>query len=173
MTAHSGKGWLLKMRIVGATFAVCSSPIGFGVFAIMFHNYYAGIANAIVGIIGAFNLHLHLSFKNDLLTEKYSSKALAALKWTFLAVGLLGLVAAITFFSVAAVHKIPVLPIETSMILPGIQSFLVVQECATHFFCRRKYLRLLGESDRANLVHEEQVDYNSTANGSAGDSVMA
>jgi len=160
MSEQTGKGWLLTVRIVGATFAACSAPVGFAVFAILFHNYFAGVANAIVGIIGAFNLHLHLTFKHNRLAEKYSAKSLKVLKWAAIVLGLLGLVAAFTFFCLAAIEKIPVLPIQTSMILPGIQSLLVVQECATHFFCRRKYLNLLSETDRANLVEEVEATDN-------------
>jgi len=168
MAEQTGKGWLLQLRIAGATFAVCSAPVGFCVFAILFHNYFAGVANAIVGVIGGFNLHLHLSFKKDAFTQNYSSKWLTVLKWASVIVGFFGLVAAFTFFCLAGIHKIPILPIGNSMILPGIQSLLVVQECATHFFCRRKYLKLTGESDRTHIVDESE----GSANGSATVSVV-
>ena len=128
---------------------------------------FSGCANILVGFVGCFNLHLHLSFKNDTFTTKYGSRSLRILKWGAVALGLMGLAAAVSFFVTATVLKIPMIPIQHSLILPGIQSLLIFQECAIHFFCRRKYTNLSVESDRSVLVDNEiEADQSSTTSSS-------
>lgn len=154
-----GKGWRLTLRIVGATFAVLSTPIGFSVFALLFHNYYAGIVNIFVGIMGGFNLHLHMSFKTDRLFQNYSDRGLTRLKWLSVGLGGVALVSALVFFVLAVVWKTGIHPIKSSMVLPGIQSLVVFQECALHYYFRRKYVNILSESDRAQLTPSEETPH--------------
>ena len=54
----------------------------------------------------------------------------------------------------------------TSMVLPGIQSFVVLQECAMHYYYRRKYLRLAAESDRSQLTESVEEEYPAVENDS-------
>jgi len=152
------KGWKLTVRIVGATFAVMAFPIGFPVFALLFHNYSAGIVTFFVGMAGAFNLHLHMSFKHDRIHENYSEWALTAIRWGSACLGGLGLAGAVTFFGLAAAWKTGIHPIETSMVLPGIQCLVVFQECAVHYYFRRKYLALASEPDRSQLATAEETE---------------
>jgi len=158
MSSEPGKGWKLTLRIVGATVAVLSCPVGFSVFALLFHNWYAGIANLIVGVVGAFNLHLHMSFKHDRLHQNYSERSLKIIKGSSVSLGCLALLAALIFFILAGVLKRFIHPIGTSMVLPGIQSFVVFQECAMHYYYRRKYLRLAAESDRSQLTESVEEE---------------
>jgi len=166
MSAETGKGWKLTLRIVGATVAVLSCPVGFSVFALLFHNWYAGIANLIVGVVGAFNLHLHMSFKHDRLHQNYSERSLKIIKRSSLCLGSLALLVALTFLILAGVLKRFIHPIGTSMVLPGIQSFVVFQECAMHYYYRRKYLRLAAESDRSQLTESVEEEYPAVENDS-------
>ena len=110
-----------------------------------------------MGTVGAFNLHLHVSFKTDRLAQNYTMKSLAALKWMSLGLGGASLVSALTFFVLAAVWKTGIHPIETSLVLPGIQSLVVFQECALFFYFRRKYLKIVSEDDRAQLTTSEDT----------------
>ena len=52
------------------------------------------------------------------------------------------------------------------MVLPGIQSFVVFQECAMHYYYRQKYLRLAAESDRSQLTESLEEEYPSVENDS-------
>ena len=52
------------------------------------------------------------------------------------------------------------------MVLPGIQSFVVFQECAMHYYYRRKYLRLAAESDRSQLTESVEEEYPAVENDS-------
>ena len=65
----------------------------------------SGIANLIVGVVGAFNLHLHMSFKHDRLHHNYSERSLKIIERSSLCLGSLALLAALTFFILAGVLK--------------------------------------------------------------------
>jgi len=122
-------------------------------------------------LVGCFNLHLHLSFKRDTFVAKYEPKTLAILKWGAVVLGLTGLAAAVSFFVTAALLKIPMIPIQHSLILPGIQSLLVAQEAAIHFFCRRKYTKLSMQSDRQPvLVDDNEIEAEGESSSSSSSS---
>ena len=73
-----------------------------------------GIANLIVGVVGAFNLHLHMSFKHDRLHQNYSERSLKIIERSSLCLGTLALLAALTFFILAGVLKRFIHPIGRS-----------------------------------------------------------
>ena len=109
--------------------------------------------------MGGFNLHLHMSFKTDRLLQNYSDRALTRLKWLSVGLGGVALVSALVFFVLAVVWKTGIHPIKSSMVLPGIQSLVVFQECALHYYFRRKYVNILSESDRAQLAPSEETPH--------------
>ena len=74
----------------------------------------SGIANLIVGVVGAFNLHLHMSFKHDRLHQNYSERSLKIIKRSSLCLGSLALLVALTFFILAGVLKRFIHPIGRS-----------------------------------------------------------
>ena len=105
-----------------------------------------------VWFIFCFALHLHLSFKYDVMREKYSARAIQLLKYGAALMAFIGLFAATSFFILAGVYKVPIMPVQESLVLPGIQSFLIFQESALYLYSMRKYLKILAAPDMDHLV---------------------
>ena len=57
------------------------------------------------------------------------------------------------------------------MVLPGIQSLVVFQECAMHYYYQRKYLRLAAESDRSQLTESVEEEYPAEIDSEASNGV--
>jgi len=147
----------LKLHVAFSLLGLIGGIAGFFVFVFAFYNFHAGIWSLIAGIMATFSLHIHHMDLKDQLSSFYT-------KDRFKFTGLLGifmsfvtLIAMISYLVISAVKQIPMMPVENSLILAGVQSFLSFKWSVSLVYFSRKHYKTFDHSRlldwKSNSVH--------------------
>jgi len=136
----------LKLHIAFSLLGLIGGIAGFFVFVFAFYNFHAGIWSLIAGIMSTFSLHIHhMDLKNQL--DSFYTKD--RFKFT----GLLGVfmslvtfIAMMSYIVISGVKHIPMLPVENSLLLAGVQSFLSFKWSLSLVYFSRKHYKTFDHS---------------------------
>ena len=101
------------------------------------------VACVFIGIQGSISLHHHWSFKKDRYLETFGPRSRWALRFYALSVTLGSLAMSLALLIAAGVEKIPMMPIEKSLIIPAMQWMFVGGEGFLFLLTQRQYVRIL------------------------------
>lgn len=118
---------ILKIHISFSLLGLFGGVFGFIVFVFGFYNYHAGTWSLLAGIMAAFMLHIHHLKYKEVLQSFYTKDRLKFTGLLGLFMTLVSLAAMISYLVIAKINDIPMVPVENSLILGGVQAFLTLK----------------------------------------------
>jgi len=133
----------LRIHILFSLVGLFGGVMGFIAFVFAFNNYHAGSWSLISGFMATFLLHIHhLDFK-ECLHNFYTKDRLKFTGLLGLFMTLVSFAAMMSYLVISAVQHIPMLPVENSLILGGVQAFLTMKWSISLVYFSRKHHRTI------------------------------
>jgi len=135
----------LKIHIFFAILGLFAGVLGFMVFVFGFYNYHAGSWSLVAGFMAAFLLHIHHLKYRECLGAFYTKERLKFTGLLGLFMTLVSATAMICYFVFAHIHHIPMLPIQHSLILGGVQAFVTLKWSVSLVYFSHKHHKTIDQ----------------------------
>uniref|UniRef100_A0A0K2U335 Putative LOC100867995 [Apis florea] n=1 Tax=Lepeophtheirus salmonis TaxID=72036 RepID=A0A0K2U335_LEPSM len=117
----------LKFHLVMSSIGFIGGIAGCLVFYIVYSNFHAGTWSLLAGLMAVICFQFHVFYRFDTLDSHYNEKHLYYFRNLGIFMFLMALIAIISYLVISATLGIPMLPVETSLILASVQAFLTLK----------------------------------------------